>query len=75
MQFEILEPSFYWIIIIIIIYYVWNARGNFEKILNGNGIFHKIALGNGIRPSDPPDPLSRALLLLLFKSLRLTRNS
>ena len=42
-----LEPLFHWFIII---YYVWNASGNFEQILNGNGIFHKIALGNGIRP-------------------------
>ena len=25
----------------IIIYYVWNESGNFEKILNGNGIFIK----------------------------------
>ena len=47
-----LEPLFYWFIII---YYVCNASGNFEKILNGNGIFHKITLGNGIRtpPSGP----------------------
>ena len=56
MPFENLEPLFYWIIII---YYVCNASGNFEKILNGNGIFHKIELGNGISP--PP----------LFKTLHI----
>ena len=48
-----LEPLFHWFIII---YYVWNASGNFEKILNGNGIFHKINMGNGIRPPPPPSP-------------------
>ena len=58
------------------IYYVWNASGNFEKILNGNGIFHKRALGNGIRAPSLFRTLPKQLIgrwLTKFWSTKVTK--